>query len=100
MITIKGIFKCNEIKTFNTGKKVLKLTNSDKDTEGNYTQTYYQVWVTDKVSAMVDVQLKKKLTDKNTLLNIEGYLKVQIDKNKKYINLTIYPTKIEEYKKA
>ncbi|MFA5397877.1 MAG: hypothetical protein WC346_17840 [Methanogenium sp.] len=94
MLEIKGLFKCTEIKEI-SGKKVLTLVNSEKDKDGKFTNTYYQVWVNDKVSNMVNAELKKEIT--KILINIEGYLKVS--KNGNYTNLTIYPNKIEKYKK-
>lgn len=97
MIEIKGIFKCNEIKEVGS-KKVLSLSNSDKDQDGNYINTYYQIWLSDKVSKLVDPNLKMKIANK-CLVNISGWLKVTKSNDNKFTNLTIFPTKIEEYKK-
>ena len=99
MIEIKGIFKATEIKEVN-GKKLMILSNSDKDQNGNYINTYYKMWCTEKVSNMVSVELKKKI--EKTLLVIDGWLKVSVSESngKKYTNLTIFPKRIEEYKKG
>lgn len=92
MIEIKGLFKCTEVKEIN-GKKLLNISNSDKDQEGNYKNTYYQIWVNEKVNNLFTVELKQKLT--KCILSIEGWLKV--NKTDKYTNLTIYPTAIKEH---
>jgi hypothetical protein len=95
MIKIEGLFKCVDIKSIN-GNKVLNLSNSEKDKNGKFNNTYYQVWLSDKVSNMVDNELKHKMANK-AMINVEGWLKVL--KKDKYTNLTIYPSKITEYKK-
>jgi len=94
MIKISGIFKCKEVKQIKDSK-VIKLVNSEKDKEGKWNNTYYDIWVNDKVSGMINPELKKKLT--NTMLTIEGWLRVNLYGN--YVNLTIYPTSIKEYMK-
>lgn len=95
MLEVKGIFKCINIKEI-ASKKVLTLSNADKDKAGNYGYTYYQIWVNDKVSQMVNPELKRNLTKK--FLEIDGFLKVS--KSDKYTNLTIFPKSIKEYKKV
>ena len=97
MVKIEGLFKCNEIKEFKNSKK-LSLSNSDKDKDGNFKNTYYDLWLTEKVSNMVNPELKKKMVNKG-MINIKGWLKVT--KTNNYQNLTIYPSEITEYiKKA
>jgi hypothetical protein len=99
MIEVKGLFKVQEIKEIGD-KKLMKLTNSDKDKDGNYINTYYQIWCNDKVSKMTSNELKKKIT--KVLISINGWLKVDVSEinGKKYTNMTIFPTSIEEYKKG
>lgn len=93
MIKIEGMFKCIEIKEIN-GNKVLNLSNSDKDKDGKFNNTYYQIWLSEKVSNMVNDQLKRKMANKS-MIDVKGWLKVL--KKDKYTNLTIYPTEISEH---
>jgi hypothetical protein len=95
MLSVRGVFKCIEIKDVK-GKKILSLSNSDKDRDGNYKNTYYVIWVNEKVSKMVNDDLKRKMKNK-AILDIKGFLRVS--KKDKYTNLYIYPTEIKEYKK-
>lgn len=95
MLKIEGVFKCKEIQKINN-TPLLRLVNSDKDQDGNYKQTYYSLWVNDKVQNLFTTDLKRKLT--KTSLKINGWLRVKIDS--KYTNLTIYPSSVEEYKKG
>lgn len=99
MIEVKGLFKVTEIKEIGD-KKLMKLTNSDKDKDGKYINTYYQIWCNEKVSKMTSNELKKKIL--KTLISISGWLKVDVSEinGKKYTNMTIFPSSIEEYKKG
>lgn len=95
MLEIKGRFKCMEIKEINN-TKLLSIVNSDKDKDGKYINTYYQIWLNDKVSKMVNPDLKKKMAN-NAIIDIKGFLKV--NKTNKYTCLTIYPKEITEFRK-
>jgi hypothetical protein len=94
MVKCEGVFKCQEIKEI-SGKKMLSLTNGDKDKDGNYKNTYYNLWINEKSGKLFSNELKAKLKDK-CMLDIKAWLKIETGK---YINLTLYPTEIKEYKK-
>jgi hypothetical protein len=95
MIKVEGIFKCMEIKEI-SGKKCLKLSNSDKDKDGKYKNTYYDLWINEKSGKLFSNDIKRKLKDK-CMLDIKGWLKVVY--SEKYTNLVLYPTAVKEYKK-
>lgn len=99
MLEIKGRFSCGKVKDLN-GTKVLTLSNSDKDRDGNYYNSYYQMFLTEKAADLFTNEMKRKIgsADEYLIINISGYLKVS--KNGNYTNLTIYPKSIEEYKKG
>lgn len=96
MITIKGVFKSQGLQEF-SGKKKITLANGEKDQNGKYTNAYYDLWINDKVSNMIESGIKQDIADKKAVLEIEGYLKVK--KNDKYTNLIIYPTSVKKFQK-
>jgi hypothetical protein len=96
MVELKGIFKVVEIKEIGN-KKLISLYNSDNDINGKIANTYYSIWCNDKVSDMVDIELKKKIAKGKVLLDIEGWLKVV--KKDNFTSLVIYPKSIKQYQK-
>lgn len=99
MLEISGRFSCGKIKDLGS-TKVLNLSNSDKDKDGNYVNSYYQMFLNEKAANMFTVDMKKKIANPDDFLIIEihGYLKVS--KNGNYTNLTIIPKEVKEYKKG
>ena len=97
-------YYCNQ--NYNKKRKIITIfyefaiNNWIDDKDGNYINTYYQIWCNDKVSKMTSNELKKKIT--KVLISINGWLKVDVSEinGKKYTNMTIFPTSIEEYKKG
>jgi len=96
MLKISGRFKSEGIQEFSSRKKI-SLTNGEKDKDGKYNQTYYDLWINDKVSNMINPDLKREIANKKAILNITGYLLVK--RNDKYTNLIIYPSSIKKYSK-
>jgi hypothetical protein len=96
MLKISGIFKSCGVEARGKGK-LLSLANRDKDRDGNFSYTYYHLWINDKISKMIDDALKKKIAEKKAILDITGFLKVQKVGN--FTNLTIIPETITEYSK-
>jgi len=96
MLEIKGRFSCGKIKDVGNSK-ILNLSNSDKDNNGNYINTYYQMFLNEKSANMFTVDMKKKIAnpDEFLIVEIHGYLKVS--KNGDYTNLTIIPIEVKEY---
>lgn len=99
MIKINGIFKVQEIKEVGN-KKIIKLIHTHKNKDGSIANSYFNVWVNDKVSKMVTPELKRNMKDK--LITVEGYLLMETKEveGKKFVNNTIFPSSIEQYSKG
>ena len=97
MLRVEGIFTIKELRDL--GKtKILKLTHMNKSKDNKIKTSYYDIWVTDKVSKLVSNELKKNLKD--SLVSVEGFLLIETVESggKKYQNNTIFPSKIEKWK--
>lgn len=99
MLKFTGIFTIKEVKEL--GKtKVMKLTHMNKSSDGKIKISYYDIWITEKVSKMVDTELKRNIKD--AIVTVDGFLLIETKEHqgKKYQNNTIFPSSIERYKKG
>jgi hypothetical protein len=95
MVSVAGIFKVQSIKDIN-GTQLLKLSNSDKNLDNTYNNTYYSLWLNAKALGLIEPTLIEEL-DTKPMIWVEGWLKVT--KSGQYTTLTIYPTRCNKYDK-
>jgi hypothetical protein len=101
MLKINGNFKIWDVKKINENCSVLNLSNSDKDNEGNYTNSYFKIFLNKNTP---ETGLTKEFIMNKEFVMIEGYLQIKpycdkfTGKIKGYNNV-IYPKMVKKFEK-